>query len=54
MNNHNLIAIDLAKNIFQVCLLNSNNQVVMNKPFNRKSLPEFIAMQSPSIVAMEA
>ena len=54
MNNHNLIAIDLAKNIFQVCIVNSNNIVLMNKSFTRGALSQFIAKQTPSIVAMEA
>lgn len=54
MNNHSLIAIDLAKNIFQVCTVNSNNRVLMNKSFSRKTLSKFMVKQSPSIVAMEA
>jgi len=54
MNKHSLIAIDLAKNIFQVCVMNSSNRVLMNKPFNRKTLSEFMIKQSPTIVAMEA
>jgi len=54
MNKHSLIAIDLAKNIFQVCIVNSNNHVLMNRVFNRASLSEFMLKQSPSIVAMEA
>ena len=54
MNKHSLIAIDLAKNVFQVCTINANNRVLMNKSFNRKSLPEFIIQQSPTIIAMEA
>lgn len=54
MNNHSLIAIDLAKNVFQVCIINSNNRVLMNKPLNRAALSEFIVKQSPSIIAMEA
>jgi len=54
MNKHSLIAIDLAKNIFQVCVVNSCNRVLMNKPFNRKTLSEYMVKQQPSIVAMEA
>lgn len=54
MNNHSLIAIDLAKNVFQVCRVNSNNRVLMNKSFTRATLSEFMVKQSPTIVAMEA
>jgi len=54
MNNHSLIAIDLAKNVFQICSINSNNRVLMNKSFNRKTLSEFMIQQAPSTVAMEA
>lgn len=54
MNNHSLIAIDLAKNVFQVCIISTNNRVLMNKPFNRKGLTEFMLNQPSSVVAMEA
>jgi len=54
MNKHNLIAIDLAKNIFQVCVVNSANRVLLNKPFNRNKLSEFMVKQAPTTVAMEA
>ena len=54
MNNHRLIAIDLAKNIFQVCIMSTNNRVLMNKSFNRKALSEFMVKQPSSVVAMEA
>ena len=35
MNDINRIAIDLAKNVFQVCALNSRNKVLFNKKLNR-------------------
>jgi len=54
MNNHSLIAIDLAKNVFQVCTINPNNRVQMNKSFNRKTLSEFMIQQASTTVAMEA
>jgi len=54
MDKHSLIAIDLAKNVFQVCVVNSNNRVLMNKSLNRTELSEFMLKQTPSIVAMEA
>ena len=54
MNNNSLIAIDLAKNIFQVCVIDSNNRILMNKAFNRTTLAQFIVQQSPCVIAMEA
>ncbi|VAW62431.1 Mobile element protein, partial [hydrothermal vent metagenome] len=54
MNNSSLIAIDLAKNIFQVCLMDKHHKIQINKAFNRKTLIEFIIQQPPSIIAMEA
>ena len=54
MNNTSLIAIDLAKNIFQVCLMDKNHKIQFNKTFNRKTLIEFIIQQPPSTIAMEA
>ncbi|VAW61240.1 Mobile element protein [hydrothermal vent metagenome] len=54
MNNTSLIAIDLAKNILQVCLMDKNHKIQFNKAFNRKALVEFIIQQPPSTIAMEA
>jgi transposase len=54
MNYHSLIAIDLAKNVFQVCTMSTNNHVLMNESFNRKGLTEFMLNQPASVVAMEA
>ena len=54
MDNHSLIAIDLTKNIFQICIVNSNNRVFMNRQLTRTSLSEFIAKQTPTTIAMEA
>lgn len=54
MSKHNLIAIDLAKNVFQVYGMTQHNKVTFNRQLKRTDLPEFIANQPPSIVAMEA
>ena len=54
MSKHKVIAIDLAKNVFQVCCINRNNRVIINKALSRKGLTEFIAQQEPTIIAMEA
>ena len=50
----NTISIDLAKNVFQVCVVSSDRKVLLNKSFSRHKLPEFIANQPISVVAMEA
>jgi len=54
MSNTKLMAVDLAKNVFQVCGLNEHNQVVFNKKLRRNQLVEFIAQQPPSPIYMEA
>lgn len=54
MSKHNLLAIDLAKNVFQVCGMSQSNKVTFNKQLRRAELPEFMATQSPVVVAMEA
>ena len=54
MAKHNLISIDLAKNVFQVCGMTSRNKVTFNKTLRRQELLEFMANQAPVEVAMEA
>ena len=54
MNNINRIAIDLAKNVFQVCALNSHNKVLFNKKLSRKKFIEFMAQLPHSKVFIEA
>lgn len=52
--NHRLISIDLAKNVFQVCIINGNGKVVSNKKLSRNKLSAMIAKESPTTVAMES
>jgi transposase len=54
MNKHNLLAVDLAKNVFQVCGMTANNKITFNKRLKRAELPLFMANQAPIVVAMEA
>ena len=54
MKELNIIAIDLAKNVFQVCIVSPQNKVVENKQFTRHKLPQAIANRPPAVVAMEA
>ena len=49
----NLIAIDLAKNIFQVAQF-KGNKLKFNKSVNRQTLLELLVKAKPSVVAMEA
>ena len=54
MNDLRLIAVDLAKNVFQVCLFDREGKVVFNKQMNRKRFGQFLAKQQSSLVAFEA
>jgi transposase len=54
MTHCNTIAIDLAKNVFQVCVLNDNGTVAFNKKVSRAKLAETIANIDASTVVMGA
>lgn len=54
MNQHNLIAIDLAKNVFQVCGMNARQKVTFNRQLRRTELATFMQNQPPLEVVMEA
>lgn len=54
MAKHNLISVDLAKNVFQVCGMTSKNTITFNKTIQRASLATFMAKQEPCEIAMEA
>ena len=49
-----LIGIDLAKTVFQVCGMNSTGKVVLRKRLKRANLLAFIANLPPSIIGIEA
>ena len=49
-----IIAIDLAKSVFQICVLEQRNQVVCVKTLRRGGLTCWLARQKPSLVALEA
>ncbi len=53
MRKHSLISIDLAKMVFQVCLM-ENNKVKQNKQLRRSELLQFIAKQQQTKIYMEA
>lgn len=50
----NVVAIDLAKNVFQVCGMTANQKIEFNKMLRRAELAAFMAQQPPTTVAMEA
>ena len=52
--NVSLIAIDLAKNTFQVCGVNRQGKEVLNRPISRKKLTALIAQYPGIPIAMEA
>jgi transposase len=54
MSNNNLISIDLAKNVFQVCLLNEHNKVLFNKKVRRAKLFKTVLMLDATRIVMEA
>lgn len=49
----NVIAIDLAKNVLQICYISVHGELLFNKAFSRQKAKEFIINAKPSIVAME-
>lgn len=54
MNNIKRIAIDLAKNVFQVCAMNEKNKVLYNKKYSRKELLALLSLLPPIQIFMEA
>lgn len=50
----NVIAIDIAKSVFQVCVLDQHNHIQSNKEVRRNQLITWLSKQPPSMVAMEA
>ncbi|MCK5818650.1 MAG: IS110 family transposase [Psychromonas sp.] len=50
----NVIAIDLAKTVFQVCKTDHSREAIYNKAVNRKRLKEILVQEKESIVAMES
>ncbi len=54
MNNTRVIAIDLAKTIFQICLFDRHGKVLSNCSMRRAALAKFLAKQVAALVVMEA
>jgi len=53
MKNCNVLGIDLAKHIIQVCVISKQGELVSNKAMSPDRFREVLATSSPSIVAME-
>lgn len=53
MNNRNVIALDLAKNIIQVAKVTKHGEIVFNKAQSPAKVRQILANSPPSIVAME-
>ncbi len=49
-----VISINLAKNIFQICVLDEMRQVLFNNKVKRSELIHELRQFSPSLVVMEA
>lgn len=52
--NINLLAIDLAKNVFQLCGVDSNGKILKEKKVSRAQLLENVQSLQPTVIAMEA
>jgi transposase len=50
----NLLGIDLAKNVFQLCALNQANKILFNRSVRRAHFRSSIARLEPTTIAMEA
>lgn len=51
---NSLISIDLAKNVFQVCAMDSDQNISFNKKISRKKLLSTLCQFEPTTVVMEA
>lgn len=54
MNENNVISIDLAKNVFQVCLINEHNKIEFNKKVRRARLVQTVLKLDCKRIVMEA
>ena len=52
MQNSNVIGVDLAKNIIQVCRIDKHGELISNKAISPSKLKTLLANSTPSIVAM--
>lgn len=53
MKNRNVLGIDLAKNVIQICKISSEGELIYNKAVSPNKLRQLLATEKESIVAME-
>ena len=53
MSKNSVISIDLAKNVFQVCLINEHNKVVFNRKVKRNNLVQTVLKLDCKHVVLE-
>lgn len=53
MLTNNVIAIDLAKNVLQICHISVHGELLFNRALSRQKAKEFLTKSKQSIVAME-
>ncbi|MCU7850175.1 MAG: hypothetical protein KZQ89_19745 [Candidatus Thiodiazotropha sp. (ex Lucinoma kastoroae)] len=51
---NSLVSIDLAKNVFQVCVMDCDQKIITNKQVSRKQLLSTLRQFEPTTVVMEA
>ena len=49
----NIIGIDLAKNILQICVISKDGELISNKAVSRQKLKEILAKSNLAIVGIE-
>jgi len=54
MSYRNILAIDLAKEVFQICKTDHNGKVIYNKAVSRRKLQEILRKEKASLAAMES
>jgi transposase len=54
MNKLNVIGVDLAKKVFQVCTIGKHDKVLSNKQLRAKNFEVYLAIQSKCLVVFEA
>ena len=54
MKNTNVIGVDLAKDVIQVCKIDKHGELLFNKAISPSKLKELLAKSVPCIIAMEA
>jgi len=54
MTYSNVIAIDLAKHVFQVCKASHDGTVIYNRTCSRQKLKELLVKEKTALVAMES